>query len=101
MADAPAPEIPTTPYDIEYRYNIQWMIDTYGLENLSMDDLLVQIVMLKATSLFYMDNGDPGQSELIRDYMDQLINLYNENSNPMEHSTESIIGGLSLSKGAE
>jgi len=90
-----------TPYNTEHRYDIQWMIDEYGINNLNMDDLLVQFVMLKATSLYYMDNGDPGQSELIRDYLDQLINLHNENSNPMEHSTESIIGGIALSKGAE
>jgi len=90
-----------TPYDLEYRYDIQWMIDTYDIGNLDIDDLLAQIVMLKATSLFYMENGDPGQSELIRDYMDQLINLHNENVNPVGHSTESIIGGIALSKGAE
>ncbi len=90
-----------SPYEVEYKYDIQWMMDTYGLDNLEMDDLLAIFVMLKATSLYYMDIGDPGQSELIRDYLMQLINLHNENENPMGHSTESIIGGITLSKGAE
>ena len=90
-----------THYDLEYRYNIQWMIDNYGLENLDMDDFLVTLVTLKACSLYYMDQGDPGLSETYRDYLTQLINLFNSNTNPLDHSKPTILGGLGLSAGAQ
>jgi len=87
-----------TEYNTEYRYDIQWMIDTYGIENIEIDDLLCWFIILKTLSLFHMENGDPGESKLFNDYLMEVINLYNTNDNLFKHSKPTIHGGLNVSK---
>lgn len=78
----------------EYRYDIQWMIDTYGLENVHIDDALVYLCGLKIMSLMNLDNGSISESSNYDYLLAQLINLYNSNEESIKYNTATIDYGV-------
>jgi len=89
MASQPPVSQGTTPYETEYRYDIQWMIDTYEVDNLSIDNFLATLIIPKALALYYSDRDMIGESSNLDSWVTKMINLYNKN--------KEIIGGESLS----
>lgn len=89
MTTPSEPVVPRTPFETEYRYDIQWMIDTYGINNLDMDNLLAFMSVPLAKANFLRDAGSVSSESTIKDWVTRVINLYNSNN--------ATIGGENLS----
>lgn len=79
----------------EHRYSIQWMIDTYGIDNLYIDDMLLYLCGLKIMSLYLLDNGSISESSNYDYLLSQLINMYNLNIENVKYDTITIDYGVS------
>ena len=62
----------------EHRYDIQWMVDTYG-DQLVVDDFVGVMTVIKAKALYLMSEASINEASNIETYYDQLLNAYNEN----------------------
>ena len=83
-----------SPYQLEIRYDISWMISTYGSESLFVDDFLAVIMLIRAWSLYYRENNIVSKEAQLRKYCYDLINLYNANHELVDDDLRSQLGAL-------
>ena len=79
----------------EHRYDIQWMIDTYGFENLNIDNTLAMLCGLRIKSLEAMDNSSLSEASNYDYLTTQLLNKYNSNRESIAYNTPTIDYGVS------
>ena len=84
----------STPYTNEHRYDIQWMIDTYGASNLVVDELLGFLSIPLSLSMFHRDLGNMGSERNIKDWVAKMINMYNRNEATVSGENLGVIGTL-------
>ena len=89
----PPPVVETkTPYEAKYSYDIQFMIDNYGVNNLSMDNLIAYMAVPLAKAMFLRDTGSIGSESTIKDWVTRVINLYNSNISTIGGENMSSVG---------
>jgi len=69
-----------TPYSIEHRYDVQWMIDTYGHSNLEIDDQMLIPIFTLAQAFVAYGNADMDIYTNCRAFVKDYINIYNRNT---------------------
>lgn len=74
------------PFIDEYRYNIQWMVTEYGIDELDVDDVVGMLMILKANQLFKEENLDIGNAKHFDYICMNLINLFNENKDNIHNN---------------
>ena len=80
-----------TPYTNEIRYDIQWMYDTYG-SDCSVDDLIGSLMLLRAYSLYFRDQGLLNKEAQFKKLAYELINVYNKNKDSVTDDSKESIG---------
>lgn len=79
----------------EHRYDIKWMIDTYGFENLQIDNVLAILCGLRIKSLQAIDNGSLSEASNYDYLIAQMLNKYNSNKESIAYNTPTIDYGVS------
>lgn len=75
----------------EHRYDIKWMIATYGEDNLIIDDLLGVMSAIKAKLFSLLRISAVSEASNIEYFYDQILNTYNDNlENFFVHGFESL-----------
>lgn len=82
-----------TPYETEYRYDIQWMRDTYG-EYCVVDDMIGFLSLLMALSIYFRDNGQINLESQYKKLCYDYINMYNSNQRTFNDNNLETIGQL-------
>lgn len=62
----------------KHYYGIQQMIDSYGEDNLIIDDFIGTLTALKVKSLYLLEQGSVSESSTVEYFYTQLLNQYNE-----------------------
>lgn len=89
--------VENTHYETEYRYDIQWMIDNYSIDSLTVDDLLGTLMILKANQLYREDRLDIGNSKHFDYLCKELINTFNQNSDQIHNNRLTTNGFMRFS----
>jgi hypothetical protein len=84
-------------YADEYRYNIQWMIDTYGIEVLEVDDVLGMLMLLKACQFYREDNLDIQNAKHYDYICTEIINMFNANRDQIHNNRLTTNGFMRFS----
>lgn len=68
-----------SPYNGEHRYDIQWMIDTYGADMLTVDPVLAYPAAERALAIAHQHIGDVVGASALDNLAIQFINYYDRN----------------------
>ncbi len=91
--DIPPSEVSNTPYDMEYRYDIQWMYNTYST-GCSVDEFLGWIMLLRAKSIYFGKIGQLNKEAQFKKYAYDLINMRNSSEDSIKSNNMETIGTI-------
>lgn len=82
------------PLTVEYRYDIKWMSDAYGYDNLIIDEMLGICITLKALQLYYEDYLQLNTSRHYDYLCTTLLNMFNSNKDSYNNNRTTVLGVL-------
>lgn len=82
------------PYVLEHRYSIQWMVDTYGADGLTVDPVLIYPVTPQALGFAHRSIGDVVTTSGLEGMAVSLVDIYNTNFDLARASYRSAQGTI-------